>query len=153
MDDDLAAFSGRIRQLQDGEKDTMNCDGAFLGCMGNSKCSDCFRQINDYEIDWANVAQDTPCEEVVSFLQEEKLCVDIKGDPAATAAFCLTFHKCAFWTDKDNKDGGDNKDEKDEIDCSKLTECKWEGMHESFIGDGICHENLGECYNTAICNW
>jgi len=37
--------------------------------------------------------------------------------------------------------------------CSDLTECDWEGMHPDFIGDGICHENLAGCYNSAACNW
>ena len=27
-------------------------------------------------------------------------------------------------------------------------------MHESFVGDGVCHDNYGNsCYNSAACNW
>lgn len=138
------------RRLEDGTIE-MNCDGAFLGCMGNAQCAACFSQMNDYEIDWASVASDTPCAEVVAFLKEENICVGLSGDKIATTAFCQTFHSCAFWTR--NKDDSET-DDGVWMDCGKLKECNWEGMHVSFIGDGICHENLyGECYNTAVCNW
>ena len=132
----------------------MNCDGAFLGCLKNDKCSKCFEELREYQIDWASVAADTPCAEVISFLHEETICTDINGDAAATTAFCQTFHTCAFWT----QGGGGKKDskpaeKKDDIDCDTLKECKWDGQNENFIGDGICHEGMGGCYNTAVCDY
>ena len=39
------------------------------------------------------------------------------------------------------------------IDCSSLTECKWDGIHEKFLGDGICNEDYEGCYNTAVCGY
>ena len=140
------------RRLDDGII-KMNCDGAFLGCMGNAQCAACFSQIEEYDIDWASVASDTPCAEVVAFLKDESICANLSGDKLATTAFCQTFHSCAFWTNNKD-DGGSGSDDEVWMDCGNLKECNWEGMHESFIGDGICHENLdGECYNSAVCNW
>lgn len=129
----------------------MNCDGAFLGCMHNDACAACFLELRDYEIDWATVTKSTPCEEIAAFLQTEKICKKLKDNHAAMTAFCQTYHSCVFW-----KSGSDEKKKKDEgkqVDCDSLKECQWEGMHESFIGDGVCHENMEGCYNTAICNY
>jgi len=39
------------------------------------------------------------------------------------------------------------------IDCSTLTECAWPGMHEHFLGDGVCHDAMPGCYNSKVCNY
>lgn len=140
------------------EDEPMRCDGAFLSCLGNDKCSACFDEINDFEIDWASVASTTPCEEVVAFLKEEKICVNLAGDAKATTAFCQTFHTCAFWTNEKNDQSDDDESEENGddfffLDCSSLRECDWDGIHPSWVGDGICHEDYPGCYNSAACGW
>ena len=39
------------------------------------------------------------------------------------------------------------------MDCSKLTECKWDGMHDHFLGDGVCHDAMPGCYNSKVCGY
>jgi hypothetical protein len=54
------------------------------------------------------------------------------------------------WQDEDetDDDGFSNI-----IDCDSLTECNWEGIHEKFLGDGICNEYYEGCYNSAVCGY
>jgi hypothetical protein len=71
----------------------------------------------------------------------------LNKDNKAKDLFCKTFNACVVW-----EDGSGKKNDK-EIDCSKLQICDWEGFHRSFIGDGVCNNDMPGCYNTEICGW
>lgn len=88
----------------------------------------------------------------------------LDNDVAERQTFCETFDQCVVFEgvkdddDDDNtgKDDGGNKDEnkKDKkINCDELTECDFEGFKPSYLGDGICHEFIGGCYNHKICRY
>ena len=55
-----------------------------------------------------------------------------------------------MWEDEETEDG---EEDTAFVDCGKLTSCDWEGMHPRFLGDGICNDKMGGCYNTEICGW
>ena len=114
--------------------------------------------MREQSVDWTNVVPDTPCVDVLGFLHSAGHCTDLKGVGSADVeTFCGAFDSCVMWED-DNKektwDESHPKDMSDDyMDCSKLTECKWEGMHEQFLGDGICHDSMPGCYNSKVCNY
>lgn len=138
------------RNQQDFKKEE-NCDQALLTCLPEDKCANCFRYLYSENIDWGTVTPDTSCDDVLEFLAGREYCPDMHNDAAAKEAFCKSFNACAVW-EEDEADDSDQDDD-DTIDCSRLTECDWPGMHKSFIGDGICHDSMGGCYNSAICGW
>lgn len=143
------------------EDDQLACDQAFMKCMPMEKCVSCFATLQTQGIDWASVSPDTPCRDVVEFLNKGAFCTELQGDNTAIDTFCNTFDVCVAWNEESDDDGGasgrsggkasDNRTAA--IDCSTLTECNWLGYHRGFIGDGICHENFPGCYNTAICDY
>lgn len=132
------------RSLEDKLEDT--CDAAFLGCLKSDNCVDCFVELETKSIDWASVTKDTPCTDVVKFLYEKQHCLPLKADSAGQGTFCNTFDSCVDWGEDDKGDKDDPNKKK--IKCSELEECNWEGMHEQFIGDGICHDKVEGCYNS-----
>ena len=77
--------------------------------------------------------------------------------------FCNAFDTCVVWDEQDVPLDGSSKGTASGgsaaqnngtwIDCSKLTTCDWPGKHDSFIGDGVCHENMPGCYNSPICKY
>ena len=73
--------------------------------------------------------------------------------------FCKTHVACTVYNDDDYPDEDEDyvysDDEVDPayVNCTALETCEWEGMHKNWIGDGICHDNIHGCYNTAICGW
>lgn len=142
------------RKLTDFDQEE-NCDKALLVCLPEEKCADCFRFLYSSEVDWANISPGTSCDEVSTYLAKKGYCPDMHDDSNALAAFCTSFTACAVWdNDEDDDDNIDTEDDDwNPIDCDALTECDWIGMYKSFIGDGICHEGYGGCYNTAICGW
>eukprot|EP00591_Stephanopyxis_turris_P002083 CAMPEP_0195523864 /NCGR_PEP_ID=MMETSP0794_2-20130614/23321_1 /TAXON_ID=515487 /ORGANISM="Stephanopyxis turris, Strain CCMP 815" /LENGTH=694 /DNA_ID=CAMNT_0040653953 /DNA_START=228 /DNA_END=2312 /DNA_ORIENTATION=- len=100
----------------------------------------------------------TPCSEVVVLLSGNGVCGSLLDHPEDKDLFCKTFNSCILLDDYDDDiddDDGDSMDDDDfadeVVDCSKLTRCKWDGMHENFLGDGICQKN--GCYNTKICDY
>lgn len=143
--------SGFVRKLAS-KSQQANCDASFLGCLPNAKCIDCFATLELERIDWTGVTPDTQCSDVVSFLNDGGHCTKLAGDQGAIAAFCDTFDACVVWSEDDN-DNNSPSDEEGFVNCTALTECKWDGMKENWIGDGICHDNMHGCYNTAICNY
>ena len=137
-----------------GQSDNLQktCDAAFLDCLKSTQCTMCFSSLQTEGIDWASVTPDTPCKDVTTFLFDGGHCTSLKGDQASIDVFCSTFDSCVVWdddNDSSNKSGGNST----VIDCDTLTECQWPGFHSSFIGDGICHDAMGECYNTKVCNY
>jgi hypothetical protein len=140
-------------------EDQMACDQAFMKCMPVSKCVSCFAALQTQGVDWASVAPNTPCLDVVHFLFKGKFCTEMQGDNAAIDTFCSTFDVCVAWYEDSEDDGGGGGTSGGStgngtvIDCSTLTECNWKGFHRGFLGDGICHENYPGCYNTAICGF
>lgn len=104
-------------------------------------------ELETKEIDWASVSPGTPCADVTKFLYEKDHCLPLKADPEGGAVFCKTFDDCVDWgSDGENEADDPNKKR---LKCSELTECKWDGMHEQFFGDGICHDQVDGCYNSA----
>jgi hypothetical protein len=75
----------------------------------------------------------------------------LDGAQSSTDLFCKTFDACVIWDD----DNDDNDEIPDDgwVNCTALTSCEWEGMHKNWIGDGVCHDNMHGCYNTAICGY
>jgi len=78
--------------------------------------------------------------------------------------FCSAFDSCVVWDDDEDSGGAasaakkqgetvDKAGDSIDIDCTTLTECKWDGMHEHFLADGVCHDSLPGCYNSKACNY
>lgn len=141
----LSRFS---RNLAD-KGQQLSCDAAFLGCLPDVKCIDCFATLELEEIDWTGVTPDTECTDVVGFLNDGGHCTKLKGDTSAIRTFCATFSACVVWTDEDGKKI-EPHEEDGFVNCTALTECYWDGIKENWIGDGVCHDNMHGCYNTAL---
>lgn len=139
-----------MRKLQKGQQSS--CDAAFLGCLPDIKCIDCFASLELDQIDWTGVTPDTKCSDVVEFLNEGGHCGKLKGDKAAIDTFCDTFEACVVWEDDDG-DKIKPEDQEGFVNCTSLTQCEWDGMKENWLGDGVCHDNMHGCYNTAICGY
>ena len=141
----------KFRQLATVD-DQLACDSAFLECLPAEKCLDCFVTLQTQGIDWTSVASGTPCTDVVKFLTDGKHCVQLKDDSVARDIFCKTFDACVVWDDDEMSDDQFANDE-GYVNCTALTECNWPGIHRNFIGDGVCHDNIHGCYNTALCGY
>ena len=132
-----------LRNLQEGESE---CDAAFLNCLKSDACVNCFVELETKQIDWASVTAETPCQDVTKFLFAANHCTSMANDRSGQDIFCQTFDTCIDWEDDR---GNGKKDDTNRVKCSELKECKWDGMHEQFLGDGICHDKVEGCYNTA----
>jgi hypothetical protein len=138
----------------------VDCDQAFFDCMGYSDCTDCFLDMKTREMDWAGVSQNTKCSTVMQVLKQSNICKPLtssNSNEQAKHTFCRTFHSCIFYEDEENSWDDDDEDDSDDhtrVDCNALKECDWPGIHKSFIGDGICHDQYYHaCYNTAVCGY
>jgi hypothetical protein len=82
-------------------------------------------------------------------------CTSLEGDQNAIDLFCTTFDACVIWNDDEENDDDALDPSQDEgwVNCTALTKCEWDGMHRNWIGDGVCHDNMHGCYNTAICGY
>ncbi|KAL7545476.1 hypothetical protein ACHAWF_008825 [Thalassiosira exigua] len=139
-----------------------SCDASFFKCMLSAKCHSCFKTIQEEKIDWTNIVPETPCQEVLGLLVSGGHCTDIRwAGHKAHNLFCATFDSCMVW-DESEGDGETNRGPakthseaapNDVIDCTSLKECNWPGMHEHFLGDGVCHDALPGCYNSKVCNF
>lgn len=142
-----------------GGKNTLNvepesstkCDAAFFDCIGRQSCNSCYIDMETHDIDWAVISKDSQCETILGTLQSKGFCKSLgTGQSEDRDAFCKTFTACVVF---DNGTPPDDKSKK-ALDCSALTTCDWEGMHKSFLGDGVCQDALFDtCYNTAICGF
>jgi len=141
----------RMQAAQENQNDEdENCDMAFFNCLSSSPCFDCFMEMKEKDVDWTGVSQDTKCETVTDSLAKAGLCASL-GTGENRNLFCDAFQACVYFDDTD-----DDQYEDDDgwMDCSALTECNWPGIHASFVGDGVCHDNYGNsCYNSAICDY
>lgn len=143
-----------VRRLEQDDYTSDNCDAAFVRCLPNAKCTNCFESMTLGSIDWAGVTPGVKCEEVITFLSDAGLCTSLNGDKIATSVFCRTFNACVIWDDDDDDDTAYlDDDATNKIDCASLTECQWDGIHKGWIGDGVCHDNMEGCYNTEICGY
>jgi len=124
------------------------CDTQFMSCLPNNACMDCFEQLAIQEIDWAGVTVATTCSDVVKFLTADGHCTSLDGDAVGTTTFCDTFDACVIFDDEETE-----TDDGDFLDCDTLTKCAWDGMHQGWVGDGVCHDNMYGCYNTAVCGY
>jgi len=138
----------RRRAEEESEDEQAMCDEAFLQCLPNEDCVNCFIAMQSEGIDWASVTKNTPCSAVVDILTRAGKCYSLKNNQQATGVFCDTFDACVVFEDE-----MDDETSEDYVNCSELEECNWPGYHPSFIGDGVCHDNMHGCYNTEICNW
>ena len=107
-------------------------------------------ELASNDVDWAAVSKDTPCRDVVDLILEQNYCKSLKTNKGDLDAFCSTFDACTIWDEDDDDGSGSNETP---LDCAALTECNWDGFHESFVGNGICNDLLDGCYNTAICDY
>ena len=129
------------------------CDIAFMECLGHPKCTACFKSMETQNIDWSIVAPKSACDDVLdALIAKAGFCDDLRVDTPERKTFCNTFDSCVIWKDDDDSNLSDD-DDKGEIDCDSLTSCEFDGMKPSYIGDGVCHEFIGGCYNSAICNY
>ena len=142
---------GLGRRLADDWDVQPGCDQVFAEtCLLVPTCVSCFGTLATENIDWATVAPHTPCHEVVDFLFGAGYCQEMKNDDNAVNQFCKTFDGCVVYDDEN-----DNKANKNStvLDCSKLQSCDFDGIRPSLLGDGICHDALPGCYNSAACNY
>ncbi|KAL7537471.1 hypothetical protein ACHAXR_007843 [Thalassiosira sp. AJA248-18] len=147
------------------EEISTSCDASFLKCILSPTCRGCFQTLQENSIDWANVVPETPCQDVLGFLVAGGHCNDVRnGGTEEQDTFCSAFDSCVVWDEDDepaaakgNKEGGEEEastaTDEMKIDCSTLTECNWPGMHEHFLGDGVCHDAMPGCYNSKACNY
>ncbi len=135
------------------------CDAAFIKCIPDNECLECFSTLEMNAIDWTGVTPGTACADVVTFLTDGGHCTSLKNDAPSQAVFCQTFDACVIWNDDDDSNMVDDDDSVGPgggggwVNCTALTECEWEGMHKNWIGDGVCHSNMHGCYNTALCGY
>jgi hypothetical protein len=130
-----------------------SCDYAFINCLSDENCVNCFTELDDNGVNWAGVTVDTTCSDVLSLLHGNGHCKVIKEESNNMDVFCNTYNACGVWNSDDLVDDQmiDDYSEDGEPDCNSLKSCSWNGIHEGFIGDGICHD-FG-CYNTEICDY
>eukprot|EP00934_Nitzschia_sp_Nitz4_P006012 Nitzschia sp. Nitz4//scaffold119_size111653//57707//60550//NITZ4_004193-RA/size111653-processed-gene-0.189-mRNA-1//-1//CDS//3329533845//6002//frame0 len=142
-----------LRRLED--SDFAVCDTTFLDCLGNAECLGCFAELQKQSIDWTGVTPDTQCSTVLDILKAAGHCAAAAKSSEASTLFCKTFNACVVWDDEDDFEDDDESEEEVEgwINCTALTSCTWDGFRPTWIGDGICNENMHGCYNTAICGW
>lgn len=137
-----------------GQKEPLqSCDTAFFRCLDSDACYDCFNQMRDNEVDWSSVTDGTKCDIVLSSLDNAHLCTTL-GSGNDKKLFCEAFEACVVFDDDNTWNNNNDDADGTFLDCSKLTECDWKGIHRSFIGDGVCHDNYySNCYNSAACNY
>jgi hypothetical protein len=104
-------------------------------------------------MDWSIVAPNSNCQDLTKVLQSNlNICSFDKEESKKT--FCDTFDQCVIWKGTGTDDDIENFDDDPlSIDCDSLSKCEWEGYKPSYIGDGICHDFIDGCYNSAICNY
>jgi len=134
------------------------CDGAFLNCMPHAKCISCFATMQADDVDWASVPANTPCPDVIKFLSAKGKCTDLENDQSEMDVFCKTFDSCVVWDDdapggRGGGGGDGGGDAPEQPDCDALTSCDWPDKHNGFLGDGVCHDAIPGCYNSAICGY
>ena len=158
--DDNWPLSSNKKKRQTQSQSQESCDSAFINCLSHEKCLLCFATMQQNDVDWASVKPETPCSDVLSFLNDSGKCNELKNDQAEKDVFCNTFSNCVIWDDDDKNKGktadGNGEAEADDdfiVDCDALTECNWDGFHSGFLGDGICHDAVPGCYNHAICKY
>lgn len=155
---DAAEQQQQQRHLVAGGGDSVDykCDTAFIKCVINPECRSCFNGMEENDVDWTNVVPDTPCQDVLGFLHSAGHCTALRGvGNEDVETFCGAFDSCVMWEEDEEEETWDEEhpDDKEYMDCSKLKECKWEGMHQQFLGDGICHDTMPGCYNSAVCDY
>lgn len=139
------------------------CDVQFMSCLKSDTCRECFSDMNDNDIEWSMVAKGTKCQDVLETVSKTTpSCLQLQMGTPESDVFCQTFDSCVIWSDEEDNEKNDmgesDDDEKGEsknesIDCNTLISCEFEGFKPSYIGDGICHDFIGGCYNSNICNY
>jgi len=142
-------------RLLDEIKKDETCDKGLSGCLSQSQCTECFKNMLENNIDFSMIADGTECKDVVDSLVGDRNICDaaLKTDTSAYDAFCNAFQNCAVTNNKYYDDEAGLYDDVEIIDCDSLEACEWEGFQESYIGDGICHEWYEGCYNHKICGY
>lgn len=136
------------------QSSTSQCDASFLACLLSSTCRSCFSTMQENDVDWTNVVPDTPCQDVLGFLAASGHCLNVRnGGDSEQEVFCSAFDACVVWDEEETSEQNVAEGDVQQLDCSTLTECSWDGIHEHFLGDGICHDSLPGCYNSKVCNY
>ena len=125
---------------------------ALTQCLEHSKCLDCFAKMSEQDIDWATMPDNLECRDVLNVIYDKGHCNAMAVDKKAESAFCVSFQACVK-PQHEKQQQHPAMANATTLDCSSLVRCEWPGMHEQFLGDGICHENLYGCYNSAVCGW
>ena len=158
VDDADPASAMAARRLGDLDS-TTSCDADFMRCVLSETCRSCFTTLQENEVDWTNVLPDTPCQDVLGFLSAGGHCKDVRaGGLEEEDVFCTAFDACIVWDDDEDEAAalareGDAEGAGGGLDCAALEECAFPGLHEHFLGDGVCHDALPGCYNSKACNY
>ena len=143
------------------------CLYSYLNCMSTlSDCMTCLESLDAQGIQWTlstDVADGT-CSSALTYLYNVNVCTSLSfsANIEQKNLFCEVYQKCKVYqrahdyydSDDDEIEEYDDKEEGDDLvalNCDELTECDWEGISKSMIGNSMC--NREACYNTAICNY
>lgn len=148
------------------------CDKQFMSCLQHSKCTQCFKDMENADLDWSilnmgdnHSSSSMSCKDVLdTLIHKANICTvflengTAEQDEVQRQTFCDTLDSCVIWKSTEDKEEGTKDNNTDDssnpsIDCNTLTTCDFPGMKPSYIGDGICHEFIHGCYNTPICNY
>ncbi|KAL7555782.1 hypothetical protein ACA910_003932 [Epithemia clementina (nom. ined.)] len=148
----LPKHRGLLRVLEDEEddEDYFMCDAALTQCLQLDKCMDCFTEFAEANIDWATIPVNLECKELLGFIYDNGHCSTLALDTEAESVFCTSFKACV---QPDRSKLHPTHGNATMMDCNRLETCDWDGIHKQFLGDGICHENMAGCYNSAVCGW
>ena len=75
------------RQPERNLDESSRCDAVFYGCMPSKKCSSCFQQMAELELDWAGVSDDTSYDYFLTLLNTNSLCNKLERDVASNDLF------------------------------------------------------------------
>jgi hypothetical protein len=66
------------------------CDFAFLSCLPNEDCLECFEQLGAKDINWAAVTTETSCSDVIDILVKSGHCVNLPNS-GVTPSIAVSF--------------------------------------------------------------
>jgi len=157
------AFSSHMRRLEDTGRGSQQCLIKYLECLsGKGACAECLNLLDNRGVQWITTLPDAACSSALKYLYSAELCKSLASDSDQMTSFCDMYSTCAVYdevnaqySDDDDyesyDDDGYDDDGYEKVDCSTLTECKWDGMNPTFIGNSFC--NRESCYNTEVCGY
>ena len=70
------------------------CNRAFMKCMADKSCINCFSALDEDDIDWASVSPNTSCLDVLDLLNKNAYCLDLKSNHNLIDLCCVTLFLC-----------------------------------------------------------